>query len=107
MGRKVYGSGLVASDLASDRQPNRRRGQSPATLKQHVSGPEIDDSTRVKAAVKVSGAEDRELLWEALGLDEMLDRRREQLGLPSLFPEHTRTRRAHRAKGVPIEGDQQ
>jgi hypothetical protein len=33
--------------------------------------------------------EDRELLWEALGLDEMLDRRREQLGLPSLFPEHT------------------
>ena len=107
MGRKVYGSGLSASDLAETRKPQRRKGQSPAILRQHVSGPDLDDSHRVKAAVYVSEAEDRELLWDALGLGPMLDQRREQLGMPPLFGKPSRERRAHRAKDGSIEGDQQ
>jgi len=97
VGRKVYGSGLMASDLAEDRKPKQPRGQNSATLRQHVAGPEIDDGTRVKAALVMHGTGNADL-WEALGLDEMLDSRRERLGLPPLFAKPERARRVHRAK---------
>lgn len=88
MGRKVYGSGLTAADLAPAGKPKVRKGQSPAVLRQHVSGPDIDDATRVKTALYLHSTGNGDL-WEALGLTGMLDRRRAALGLPPLFDKPT------------------
>jgi hypothetical protein len=78
MGKKVYSSGISASDLADERP--RNQGTNMAQMSGRVSAPPIDDGTRAQAMVFTHKTGNRDM-WEALGLDEYADQRRRALGL--------------------------
>jgi hypothetical protein len=68
MGKKVYSSGISASDLADERP--RNQGTNMAQMSGRVSAPPVDDATRVKAAANVRWLcpDDPEEMLDALGL---------------------------------------
>jgi hypothetical protein len=68
MGKKVYSSGISASDLADERP--RNQGTNMAQMSGRVSAPPVDDATRTKAAANVRWLcpHDPEEILDALGL---------------------------------------
>lgn len=85
MGKKVYTSGAMPSDLARPQSA----GMPLDVLHQPLGPPTADDTARIKAACYVRHETDRDELWDALGLGDVIDGRRRALGLPVPEPDRS------------------